>query len=97
MKTIPQDLANHAIANFAAIQVGATLGLAAMQPFLISVAIGLALAVAVSAWKEFIHDKLQRRGEFSWKDMAANGVGAALGLWPWALVYWVVLPRTLIN
>lgn len=85
LPTLPADKAQHLIVNFIAIQAGASAGLVVGLTAPLSVGAGLALATALSLWKELIHDKAQRKGEASWRDMAANAVGMAIGLWPWAL------------
>jgi hypothetical protein len=87
LPVIAADKATHLIVNILAIQLGVTVGLLIQAPLLTSVALGLVLAIALSVWKELVHDKLQRKGEASWKDMAANAAGMVIGLWPWALVY----------
>jgi hypothetical protein len=86
LTSLAADTGSHIVVNFAAIQLGGTIALLLGMGVLSSAGVGLALAIAISVWKELIHDKHQGKGEPSWRDMRSNAVGVVLGLWPWVLM-----------
>lgn len=92
MTPLPQDTANHIVVNTAAVTIVASTAALVGLSLPICAALGVAAAITVSVWKEWVHDKLQRKGTPSWKDMAANAAGMVLGLAPWLVVYGVFLP-----
>lgn len=80
MKMIPQDKANHALANVAAFIAGAATGRWLLGTFRGALLMGVALALAASIYKEVIRDKLQGKGTPDWRDMLANLCGILLGV-----------------